>query len=235
VVKLKEEETMDRNWPIRLMAVLLVVPAFACADNDETEVEINSEAPPPAAMAPVTVQLEPLSGWTGTGEVVATHGADDVNVRVSVSGLTEGEDYEAKLKYGMCTDAQMHWDDRDMTADATNTPGTTPAAGQTDAAGMDHEAGDEFAEIELNLTGTTATGETDIDTGELGANEPAYVTIEIDDDMGDDDRLLACADLSGHGSMNMDAGTGATPDATTPGTGAPSTEPGSDTKAPGTY
>jgi hypothetical protein len=223
-VKLKEEETMDRkSWPIRLMAVLLVVPAFACADRDEAEVEIDAEteAPPPAAPAPVTVQLMPLGGSTLTGEVVATHNPEDVNVRVSVTGLTEGEDYEAKLKYGMCSDAQAHFDNRD--AAATTTPGTEPAAGAMDA----HDPGEEFAEIELSVTGTTGTGTGDIDADELGANEPAYVAIEIDDDMGDDDQLLGCADLSGHGGMNMDTGTPAsstttpdatTPDATTPGT-----------------
>ena len=105
---------MDRkSWPIRLMAVSLMVPAFACADRDEAEVEINTETEtPPAAMAPVTVQLMPLGGSMLSGEVVATHNPEDVDVRVSVSGLTEGEDYEAKLKYGMCTDAQAHFDGR---------------------------------------------------------------------------------------------------------------------------
>jgi hypothetical protein len=204
------------------MAVLLVVPAFACADNDEAEVEIDAtpEPAPPAATAPVTVQLMPLGGSTLTGEVVATHNPNGVNVRVSVAGLTEGEDYEAKLRYGMCSDAQAHFDGRDATA--TTTPGTEPAAGAMDA----HEAGDEFAEIELTVTGTTGTGSANIDTDELGANEPAYVSIEIDDDLGNDDKLLGCADLTGHGGMDMDAGTGmGTPGATTPGT-EPTTTPG---------
>ena len=211
---------MDRkSWPIRLMAVLLVVPAFACADNDEAEVEIDAapEPAPPAAIAPVTVQLMPLGGSTLTGEVVATHNPNDVNVRVSVAGLTEGEDYEAKLKYGMCSDAQAHFDGRDATA----TPGTEPAAGAMDT----HDPGEEFAEIELTVTGMTGTGSADIDTNELRENEPAYVAIEIDDDLGNNDKLLGCADLTGHGGMNMDmgTGTGTTPGATTPGT--PATEP----------
>jgi hypothetical protein len=211
-VKLKEEETMDRkSWPIRLMAVLLVVPAFACADNQEAEVEIEAEPePPPPALAPVTVQLMPLGGSALTGEVVATRSPEDVNVRVSVAGLTEGEDYEAKLKYGMCSDAQAHFDGRDAT------PGTEPAAGAMDA----HDPGEEFAEIELTVTGMTGTGSADIDADELRENEPAYVAIEIDDDLGDDDKLLGCADLTGRGGINMDTGTGTgtTPGATTPGT-----------------
>jgi hypothetical protein len=203
----------SKTWLIRFAAVMLVVPVVACTSDDDTDVEIDAttEAPPPA-MAPVTVQLQPIGGSMLTGEAVATHGAEDVNVRVSVSGLTEGEDYEAKLKYGMCSDAQAHFDASQSISETTpGTPGTT------------HDDGDEFAEIELTVAGMTGTGTTDISSDELGANEPAYLSIEIDDDMGDDDRLLACADLSGHGGM--DTGTMPAPDATTPGT-----EP-----APGTY
>jgi len=44
------------------------------------------------------------------------------------------------------------------------------------------------------------------------------VSIEIDDDPGDNDQLLACADLRGQG----DTGTGMTPGApSAPGTAAP--------------
>ncbi len=51
--------------------------------------------------------------------------------------------------------------------------------------------------------------------------KPAYVSIEIDDDPGDNDQLLACADLRGQ----SDTGTGMTPGApsapSAPGTAAP--------------
>ena len=81
-----------------------------------------------------------------------------------------------------------------------------------------HEPGEEFAEIELTLTGNTGTGSAYINVDELGPNEPAYVSIEIDDDPGDNDQLLACADLRGQGNT----GTGMTPRApSAPGTAAP--------------
>ena len=213
---------MDRkSWPIRLMAVLLVVPAFACADRDEAEVEIDTEteAPPPAAAAPVTVQLMPLGGSTLTGEAVATHNPEDVNVRVTLSGLTEGGDNEAKLKYGMCTDAQAHLEGDDAagtTGGTATTPGTQPAAGQM----VEHEPGDEFADIDLNMTGTTATGSADVDTEDLRENEPAYLAVTTGG-VGDEKTVVACADLTGH---NMGPGMGSgtpsttTPDATTPET-----------------
>jgi hypothetical protein len=209
--KLQEEETMDRkSWPIRLMAVMLMVGAFACADNDEAEVEIDADddvAPP--AMAPVTVMIQPMGGSTLAGEVVATHRPEDVNVRVTLNGLTADSDYEAALKYGMCSDAQAHLDDDDD-ADAT-TPGTTPAAG--DATMDDHEPGEEFGDVDLTVTGTTATGSADIGTEDLGANEAAYLVVTTGG-MTDERTVVACADLSGHGNMNMDAA----PDATTPST-----------------
>jgi hypothetical protein len=179
------------------MAVLLVVPAFACADKDEAEVEIEAapEAPPPAAVAPVTVQVQPMGGATLTGEVVATR--------------------EAELKYGMCTDAQAHFDAAESLTE------TTP-----DVAGTTHDPGDEFEEFDLTVTGATGTGSAEIDLDELRPTEAAYVAIEQDDDLGDDDRLLGCADLTGHGGMDMDAGTGmGTPGPTTPGT-EPTTTPG---------
>jgi hypothetical protein len=228
---------MDRkSWPIRLMAVLLVVPAFACADNDEAEVEINEgdEAPAGAAMAPVTAQLQPMGGSMLSGEVVATHGPEDVNVRVTLNGLTEGDEYEAALKYGMCTDAQAHLDDDgpDDDADGTRTdattPGTTPAAG--DATMDDHEPGEEFGDIDLNVTGTTATGSADIDTDDLRQNEPAYLVVTTGG-MTDEKNVLACADLSGHGGMNTGAGmgTGTTPaPGTTGAPGAPGTGTGTE-------
>jgi len=118
---------MDRmSWPIRLMAVMLVAPVLACAAaGAEAEVDIDAGAQPeqPSTMAPVTVQLEPMEGSNVAGEVMASHGPERVNVRVTQNGLTEGADYEAKLKYGMCSDAQMHFD-QGLTADATRTDAT---------------------------------------------------------------------------------------------------------------
>ena len=118
---------MDRmSWPIRLMAVMLVAPVFACADaGDEADVDIFAGAQPeqPSTMAPVTVQLEPMEGSNVAGEVMASRGPERVNVRVTQNGLTDGEDYEANLKYGMCSYVQMHVD-QGLTADATRTDAT---------------------------------------------------------------------------------------------------------------
>ena len=40
-----------------------------------------------------------------------------------------------------------------------------------------HEPGEEFAEIELTLTGNTGTGSAYINVDELGPKKPAYVSI----------------------------------------------------------
>src|SRR5688572_26818191 len=108
----------SKSWPIRLMAVMLVAPVFACADTgEEAEVDLGADAEtqpaPPTTMAPVTVQLDPMGGSMISGEAIATHNPDNVNVRLTLSGLTEGEDYEARLVYGMCTDAEAHLADAD--------------------------------------------------------------------------------------------------------------------------
>ena len=83
---------MDRmSLPIRLMAVMLVAPVFACADaGDEAKVDIDAgaQAEQPSTMAPVTVQLEPMEGSNVAGEVMASHGPERVNVRVTQNGLT---------------------------------------------------------------------------------------------------------------------------------------------------
>lgn len=228
----------SKSWPIRLMAVMLVAPVFACADTgDDTEVDISADTEPgqPATMAPVTVQLDPMGGSMLSGEAVATHNPDNVNVRLTLNGLTEGEDYEARLVYGMCTDAETHLTDMadaDMDTDmgtddqdaTTTTPGTDPAAGRMG----EHQPGDEFGQIDLNVTGTTATGTAEIDAEELGPNEPAYIAVLGNGQGAEEEQtVLACADLSGHGGMGTGTGTGQTPGApTTPGT-----EPG--TAAPG--
>jgi hypothetical protein len=185
----------SKTWLIRFAAVMLVVPVVACTSDDDTDVEIDATTEAPPVMAPVTVTLQPMGGSMLAGEVVASHAAENVNVRITLSGLTEGEDYEAALKYGMCTDAQAHLDDDDAA-----TPGTEPAAGTMD----DHEAGEGFGDIDLDVTGMTATGSADIDTDDLRENEPAYLAITTGG-MTDEKTLVACADLSGHGGMNIDA------------------------------
>jgi len=121
-------------------------------------------------MAPVTVQLEPMEDSNVAGEVMASHGPERVNMRVTQNGLTEGVDYEAKLKYGMCSDAQMHFD-QGLTADATRTDAQTLLSGADSSATTAHDPGEEFAEIELTLTGNTGTGSAYINVDELGPNE----------------------------------------------------------------
>jgi hypothetical protein len=155
----------------------------------------------------VTVQFQPVGGWSGSGEVVATHGPENVNVRVTLNGLTEGEDYEAALKYGMCSDAQAHLDGDDAAEEPAGTPGATD----------EHEPGEEFGDVDLTVTGMTATGSADINTGDLSATEPAYLVVTTGG-MNDERTVVACADLSGHGGMNTGTGTSTTPapDATEP-------------------
>jgi hypothetical protein len=202
---------VSKSWLIRFAAVMLVVPAFACTSDDDTDIDIEAETEtPPPAMAPVTVQFQPMGGSTLAGEVVASHNPENVNVRVTLSGLAEDDDYEAALKYGMCTDAQAHLDNEV----GDDTPGTET---ETPGAIDEHEAGEEFADIDLDHTGMTATGSADIDTDDLRANEPAYLAITTGG-MNDERTIVACADLSGHGGMNIDAAPG------TPGT-EPATEP----------
>ena len=207
----------SKAWMWRALAVALLVPAVgACSaeDNDEANIDVETEAPP-AAATPMTVAINPQGGSTITGEFTAMHEAENTRVRVNLSGLMEGKDYNATIRYGDCTVAMNYLTDDDADDAPAATPGTTPAPGTETAA--EHEIGDEVADIDLNVTGATATGEADIDNDDLRADEPAFVMITEDAGMTDPDVLVGCADLRGHGGMG---GTMPAPGAT------PGAEPG---------
>jgi hypothetical protein len=88
---------------------------LGCAQTDE---EINDDAAEPAEMpapapsdavtpdvgpsAPVVTQLEAKDNSGITGEVTATHTANDVTVQISLSGATEGATYPAHIHTGTC-------------------------------------------------------------------------------------------------------------------------------------
>lgn len=198
----------SKAWLARAMALALMVPVAACSREEETEanIEVESEQPATPAAAPMTIQINPQGGAMVGGELTATHEAERTNVRVTLNGLTEGQDYEAKLRYGDCTVAANFLEDADE-AMGTTTPGTGVA---------NHEIGDEVADIDLQITGTTATGTADIDNDELAMNEPAYVVVT------QEDRLVACGDLRASGAhgdtgtMGAPATPGMTPGATMP-------------------
>jgi hypothetical protein len=200
----------SKAWVARAMALALVVPVAAACNKEDNDanIEVQTETPPPAA--PVTVTINPQGGAMLSGDLTATHEADKTTVRLSLAGLTEDKDYEAKIRYGDCTMAANYLKDDDMAA----TPGaaTTPAAGTDSGASMSaaHDPGDKVADIDLDKTGATATGTADIDNDELGAGEAAYVVIT------QDDMLVGCADLSGHGDMGGMSAPGTAPGAAMP-------------------
>ena len=201
----------NKAW-LRLMALTLVLPlAVACSQEEETEADIEIEAEP-APAAPVTVQITPQGGGMVAGEITATHQAEDTNLRISLTGLTEGKDYEARIRYGDCTIAMNYLDDEPL---ANDNEAATPATGTPETPGTmdDHETGEVVAMINLDRTGATASGSADIENDELRAGEAAYLVITED---SDEDVLVGCADLSGHGGMGTTPDAGAAPGAAMP-------------------
>jgi hypothetical protein len=212
----------NKAW-LRLAAVVLVLPfAAACAREDETEANIEVETEPAATpAAPVTVMINPQGGSTIGGELTATHEAENTKVRLNLTGLMEDKTYDAKIRYGSCAVAMNYLDGDDDTPAGANSPAATPETTATDA----HDVGEEVADFSLDETGTTATGEVDIDNDELRAGEAAFVMVTEDAGVGDPDVLIGCAELSGHGGMGGTAPAPGTTPGAEPGTAAPA-EPG---------
>lgn len=191
---------MDRkSWMARSITVAMATMVVACAKKEEepqANIEVASEpAPPP----PVTMDLVPAGGSAVMGTVTATHAQDNTTLQISLSGLIDDRDYDAKVRYGDCTIAPQH-----LTSDAPAAPTTTTGGAMPNA---EHELGDDFMSIRLNKEGTTATGEATVDNDDLRMDESAYVVVT------QDDKLVACADLKGHGGMGSTApgATGANP------------------------
>ena len=181
----------SKAWVARAMALALLVPAAsACNKEDKTDesIEVQTEAPPPAA--PMTIQIMPQGAGTVTGDLTATHETDKAVVRLNLTGLMDGKDYEAKIRYGDCAVA-ADFDGKDH-------PGmdNPPPAGTAPQPGMnEHKVGEKVTDIHLDQTGTTATGNADIDNDKLGADEAAYLVVT------QDDVIVGCGDLRGHGDM----------------------------------
>jgi hypothetical protein len=177
----------SKRWLASSMTVAMAMVVAACAKKEEdtqANIEVQTEAPPPPP--PVTIDLVPATGSAVMGTVTATHAPDKVTVQVSLSGLDEKKDYDAKMRYGDCTVAPKYLTD--------TTPDTaTPQAGVK----PEHKTGDDFMTIRLDKEGATATGEASVDLDELGATEPAYLVVTADD------ALVACADLKGHDTGAM--------------------------------
>jgi hypothetical protein len=208
----------NKTW-LRLIAMMLVLPlAVACSKEEETEADIEVQTEPAAPAAPIVVAIVPEGSNTVTGEISATHEMDKTVVRVSLAALTEGKDYEARIRYGNCTIAANFIDDEPM---ANNEESVTPPPAGTPATD-DHEQGEVMEAINLDRQGLIATGTAEIENDELRAGESAYLVITED---SDEDVLVGCVDLPGHGGMGgtMPA-PGATP-GTEPGAAAPA-EPG---------
>jgi hypothetical protein len=205
----------NKAW-LRLAALVLVLPfAAACAREDETEANIEVETEPAAPAAPIVVAITPTGANTVAGELTATHEADKTVVRLSLNALTEGKDYEARIRYGNCSVAANYLDDEPM---ANNDAPATPQAGATPATD-DHEQGEVIEAINLDRQGLMATGTAEIENDELRAGETAYLVITED---SDEDVLVGCVDLPGHGGMG---GTAPAPGAT-PGAEPAPAEPG---------
>src|SRR5690242_11692966 len=108
----------SKAWVARVMTLALLVPiASACNKEDKTQenIEVKTEAPPPAA--PMTVTIMPQGGATLTGNLTATKAADKTTWAVSLSGLDEKKDYDAKIRYGDCTMA-ANFDGKNKNKDA---------------------------------------------------------------------------------------------------------------------
>jgi hypothetical protein len=215
-VQPEEEETMENKAWLRLIALMLVLPlAVACSKEEEIEADIDVETEPAAPAAPIMVTIMPQGGSTVAGDLSATHEADKTVVRVNLTSLMEGKDYEARIRYGNCSVAANYLDDEPLANnDGPETPATPGATPLTD----DHEQGEVIEAINLDRSGATATGTADVDNDELRMGETAYLVITED---SDEDVLVGCVDLPGHGGMG---GTAPAP-GTEPGAAAPA-EPG---------
>jgi hypothetical protein len=145
------------------------------------------------------------------GELTATHETDKTIVRLNLSNLTEGKDYEARIRYGDCTIAASYINDDPMGANAPAAPApeaTTPAT-----TGDSHDPGEVVASINLDRTGATATGTAEIENDDLRADEAAYLVITEDSDA---DVLVGCVDLRGHSAMGAAPAPAAEPGAAMP-------------------
>jgi hypothetical protein len=198
------------------MTLALLVPAaYACNKEDKTQenIEVKTEAPPPAA--PMTITIMPQGGATLTGDMTATRAADKTTVRVNLSALDEKKDYDAKIRYGDCTmAASFDGKNKAKPAPTTTTPAPGAAAPAPGMANPDHKAGDEVTDIHLDKTGATATGTADIDSGKLAAGEAAYIVLTSDD------MIVGCADLTNSAAMGAPDTMGGAP-GTAPGAAMP--------------
>ena len=175
----------SKDWLARSMTVAMAVVVVACAKKEEEGVQANIEVETEAApLPPITIDIVPATGSTAMGTITATHAPDKTTVQISMSGLTEDKDYDANIRYGDCTIAPQYLKN-DPDGDAAPTTGTPE----------EHKLGDDFVSLMLNKEGPTATGEATINNDDLRADEPAYVVVT------QDDMLVACADLKGHGDM----------------------------------
>jgi hypothetical protein len=214
-VQPEEEEPMENKAWLRLIALMLVLPfAVACAQEEETEADIEVETEPAGPAAPIVVTITPQGANTVAGELTATHEMDKTIVRLNLTALTEGKDYEARIRYGDCTVAATYLQDEP----GANPEPATPPAGATPATD-DHETGEVIEAINLDRQGAMATGTAEVDNDELRPGETAYLVITED---SDEDVLVGCVDLPGHGGMD---GTAPAPAGSEPGAAAPA-EPG---------
>src|SRR5689334_2848619 len=102
----------SKAWVARAMALALLVPAAAAcnkADNNEENIEVKTEAPPPAA--PISVTINPQGGAKLTGDLTATHEAEKTVLRLALNNLDADHDYAAKIRYGDCTMAMQYLTD----------------------------------------------------------------------------------------------------------------------------
>ena len=186
-----------KAWLRGLVAMTLLLPVVAaCSADEETEANIEVETAPPAP-TPITVQVMPQGGAMVAGDLTAMHEADNTRVSLTLSGLTEGKDYEARIRYGTCAVAMNYVDDEPFANDAT--------PGDSGSVMDDHEIGEVVEQIDLDRTGATASGTGEFDNDDLAAMESAFVSITED---SDEDVLVGCADLSGHGGMGGTMGGG---------------------------
>jgi hypothetical protein len=200
----------SKAWMARAMALALVAPAIgACNKEDKTEANIEVQTEPTPPPAPITITINPQGGSMITGELTAMHEADNAKVTLNLTGLTEDKDYDATIRYGDCSIAMNYLK-----------PDLMPGDKAPDAETVrNHDIGDEVKDIDLNKTGTTATGEATIDNDDLRADEPAFVMVTQDAGVGKDHILVGCADLTGHAGMSGMGGMAPPPAA------APSTTP----------
>ena len=187
---------MNRTFA-RFLSVALVAPLAlgACADDDmedaEFEVESDIEAPATEPMAPMSIQLMSTGGSTVTGTANATRSGESLMIDLTLQGLTEGEEYEAELVSGTCATAG----ETAIDPSADTDPG--------------EDAGDEIAELELQVQGTSATATTTVEASDIAGMAHIAIT-------GPDDQVIACGDIQDQG---MGTGMGSDSPTTGPGTG----------------